>query len=57
MELNLRTFLGRQNLLVSFRPVSLPTENLGSGGREIPVVNPACGAVAYGLRDDALETP
>lgn len=57
MELNLRTFLGRQNLLVSFRPVSLPTENLGSGGREIPVINPACGAVAYGLRDDALETP
>ena len=54
MELNLRTFLGHQNLLVSFRPVFLPAENLGSTDREIPGVNPVSGAVVSGLRDDAL---
>ena len=54
MELNLRTFLGHQNLLVSFRPVFLPAENLGSTEREIPGAHRVSGAVASGPRDDAL---
>ena len=54
MELNLRTFLEHQNLLVSFRPVFLPAENLGSTDREIPGAIPVSGAVASGLRDNAL---
>lgn len=57
MELNLRTFLAHQNLLVSSRPVSLPAKNLGSNSKEIPATNPVAGAMVSGLRDDALETP
>jgi hypothetical protein len=50
MELNLRTFLGHQNLLVSFRSVSLSAKNLAYKGREIPGTKPVSGAMSLAER-------
>lgn len=42
---------------MSFRPVSLPSEHLGSKGRKILRTNTVSRAVVSGLRDGTLETP